>query len=313
MTWVVWRQGRSEAILVVGLLGALGLLLILTGAHMRSVFGASHLSPCTNDAASPPAVCGLLVGSFRQRFDGLNQLGPWLGLIPGLVGVLMAAPFVLELDQGTYRLALTQSVTPRRWINTRIGLLLLGAVLCGGLMIALATWWRHPLDSLGGRIGPNEFDLEGFVPIAYTLFAAAAVLAVGTVSRRTGLAVASGFGAYLVARLLLRSLRQHLIPPLHALIAPPKGPYGIRHAWVISESFTDPHGHPVPNGAVGRCFGSSGDLEPGCLARHHVVSSFVYEPASRFWSLQAIEAGIFLSLAAMSIGLAIWWFKHRLT
>ena len=312
MTWLTWRQGRSETALLVGLLAALAALLLLTGAHMHSVFNAAGLSPCSTDAQNLPTSCALQAQSFLQRFDGLNQLGPWLGLAPGLIGVLLAAPLVLELDHGTYRLAWTQSVTPRRWLTTRLGLLLLGAVLSGLLMIALATYWRHPLDSLGGHVGPNEFDLEGIAPIAYTLFAAAVVLAIGAVSRRSGLAVAGGFGAYLLARLLLRSAREYLIPPLHARTHAPLAPPGIRHAWVITQEYTGPHGSNAAYAVLRSCFNADGEFDNHCLAHQHIFSRWVYEPASRFWPLQGAEAGIFLALSFACLGLTVWWIRHRI-
>lgn len=312
MTWVAWRQGRSENLLLAALLAALALLLIVTGAHMHSVFHALALSPCTTDAQNLPHTCSLQAQSFVLRFDGLNQLGPWLGLAPGLIGVLLATPLVLELDQGTYRLAWTQSITPRRWLTTRLALMLLGVLIAGLLMIALGTYWRQPLDSLGGRVAPNEFDLEGVVPIAYTLFAAAVVLAIGTVTRRTGLAVAGGFGAYLLARLGLRTAREHLIPPLHALTIPPLGPAGIRHAWVITQGYTGPHGSNAAYGVIRSCFNGDGELDSHCLAGKHIFSSWVYEPASRFWPLQGVEAGLFLALSLACLGLAIWWIRNRL-
>jgi hypothetical protein len=311
MTWVVWRQGRSENVLVVALLAALAALLLLTGAHMRSVFDANGLAACTGASSRPPS-CALLGGAFESQFDGLNQLGQWLGLTPGLIGVLLATPLVLELDQGTYRLAWTQSITPRRWLTTRLAMLVFGAVLCGGLMIALATWGRQPLDSLLGRVDPNSFDLEGVVPIAYTMFAASAVLAIGTLTRRTGFAVSAGFGTYLVVRLIIRSARQHLIPPVHAVMPIPQGPRGIFHAWEISHGFTDPHGHAIPTTLITSCFNAHGSLDTRCLAHHHVFQSFVYEPASRFWSLQAAEAGIFLALSAATVRLTMWWIRHRI-
>ncbi len=311
MTWVMWRQGRSESTLLGGLLVALAALMLLTGAHMHSVFNAMGLSPCTTDAQSLPTSCALQAQSFLQRFDGLNQLGPWLGLVPGLIGVLLATPLVLELDQGTYRLAWTQSITPRRWLTTRVGLMLLGVVLTGLVMIVLATYWRDPLDSLGGHVGPNEFDLEGVVPIAYTLFAASAVLAIGTVTRRTGLAVAGGFGLWLLVRLLLRSAREHLIPPLHSLTRPPLGPPGIRHAWVISQGYTGPRGSTAAYVVLRSCINPDGELDSHCLAGHHIFSSWIYEPASRFWPLQAAEAGIFLALSVACLGLSVWWIRHR--
>jgi hypothetical protein len=270
------------------------------------------LSPCATDAQTLPSTCALQAQAFLQRFDGLNQLGPWLGLVPGLIGVLLATPLVLELDQGTYRLAWTQSITPRRWLTTRLGLMIFGVVVSGLLLIALGTYWRQPLDSFGGHVGPNEFDLEGVVPIAYTLFAASAVLAIGTVTRRTGLAVAGGFGAYLIARLLLRSAREHLIPPLHALTRPPLGPPGIRHAWVISQGYTGPRGSTAAYAVIRRCINSDGELNNPCLAHQHILSNWVYEPGSRFWPLQTAEAGIFLALSVTCLGLAVWWIRHRI-
>ena len=36
-----------------------------------------------------------------------------------------------------------------------------------------------------------------------------------------------------------------------------------------------------------------------------------YQPADRFWSFQLIEAGIFVALAAASLGTAIWLLHRR--
>lgn len=312
MSWVVWRQGRSENVVLLALLGAVALLLVLTGAHMRSVFDANGLAACTGDSASSPASCSILVQDFQSRFDSLNTLAPWFGMAAGLIGVLLAAPLVLELDQGTYRLAWTQSLTPKRWLTTRIGLLIMGSIACGAVLIALGTWWRQPLDALGGRISPEQFDLEGVLPIAYVLLAAAAVLAIGTVTRRTGLAVAGGFGVYLVARLLSPTLRQHLIAPVHSLVPVPHGPSGIFKAWIISHGFTDAHGHSIPGGLPNSCFNGQNSLSNSCLVSHHVYQSFVYEPASRFWTLQGAEAGLFIALSLALLGLAVWWINRRI-
>lgn len=311
MTWVAWRQGRSENLLALMLLAALAGLLVLTGAHMHSAFDANGLGGCVG-ASARPASCSLLSSDFESQFNTVNQLGSWLGFAPGLIGVLLATPLVLELDQGTYRLAWTQGITPQRWFTARLAMLLLGAVLCGAVMIALATWQRSPLDQLLGRIGPNSFDLEGVVPIAYTLFAATAMLAIGAVTRRTGLAATAGFVAYTIVRLILRSVRQDLIPAVHVLLPVPQGPRGIFHAWEISHGFADAHGHSVPSTLITGCFNSRGNLDAHCLVRHHVFQSFVYEPASRFWTLQGAEAGIFLALSTAAIGITTWWIKHRI-
>lgn len=311
MTWVAWRQGRSENLVAIAVLAALATLLILTGAHMRAVFDAGDLARCTG-ASVRASGCSLLTSDFESQFNTLDQLGQWLGLTSGLLGVLLATPLVLELDQGTYRLAWTQSVTARRWLTTRLAIIVLGAVVCGSLISGLATWGRAPLDSLIGRIDPNSFDVEGIVPSAYTLFAASIVLAIGALTRRTGLAVSAGYGIYVIARLVVRAVRQDLVPAIHALLPLPRGPHGIFLAWRIDHSFTRAHGRPLPYSVIAGCFAKGEHLSLRCMEHRHVYQSFVYEPASRFWSLQAAEAGIFIAIAAAAIGVTVWWITHRI-
>ena len=120
MSWLVWRQGRSENALLAALLGALAPFLLLTGAHMHSVFDAEGLSPCATDAEHFHGVhaTGAELPAALRRPQPARSMAR---LAPGLIGVLLAAPLVLELDQGTYRLAWTQSITPRRWLTTRLG------------------------------------------------------------------------------------------------------------------------------------------------------------------------------------------------
>jgi len=36
-------------------------------------------------------------------------------------------------------------------------------------------------------------------------------------------------------------------------------------------------------------------------------------PASRYWTLQAIESAIFLALAALLAGASFWWLRNRVT
>jgi hypothetical protein len=38
---------------------------------------------------------------------------------------------------------------------------------------------------------------------------------------------------------------------------------------------------------------------------------FTYQPADRFWTLQFIEAGIFVALTAAALGAAVWLLHRR--
>ena len=59
--------------------------------------------------------------SSSREFQTVTLLANWFTLIPGLIGVLLAAPFILDLEHGTYRLAWTQSITRGRWLLGKLG------------------------------------------------------------------------------------------------------------------------------------------------------------------------------------------------
>ena len=53
--------------------------------------------------------------------------------------------------------------------------------------------------------------------------------------------------------------------------------------------------------------------DPGCfdrLAAAGYRQQVTYMPASRYWTLQAIETAIFLALAAALTGFCFWWVRR---
>ena len=113
MIWVGWRLQRTETLIVAAILAGMAVLLVPTGLQMAHAFHHDGLSACLG-AAPASGTCSDAVGSFTARFNGISNISGWLTLMPGLVGVLFAAPFVLDIENGTYRLAWTQSVTRGR-------------------------------------------------------------------------------------------------------------------------------------------------------------------------------------------------------
>ena len=77
------------------------------------------------------------------------------------------------------------------------------------------------------------------------------------------------------------------------------------NAWVISEYPSDRAGHRIA--LAGRCL--RGD--PNCVFKPPTWVHTVYQPASRFWELQAIETALFGGLAAVLILVAAWWVRER--
>ncbi len=49
-----------------------------------------------------------------------------------------------------------------------------------------------------------------------------------------------------------------------------------------------------------------------CLARLGAHVTNVYQPGSRFWVFQGIEAAIFVALALGLVGLSLWIVRRRL-
>ncbi len=316
MIWVSWREQRAETIVAALIVALVAAALLPSGLHMASVYDHDGLAACVG--AHPSPACGEVVSSFTSRFEGVANLIAWLTLLPGIIGVLLAAPFVLQLEHGTYRLDWTQSVSPRRWIVTKLGLAVVVAVAASLAFIGFITWWREPLVHLDGRMDNSVFDSEGTVVIGYTLFALGLALAIGVVWRRAAPAVLVAFGAYFGIRLFVDFwLRQRLVPPRELTFkAGAAEPPSLRHAWVITEGPSDRFGHllrpRVTRAQLQACANAVGDLK-GCLISKG-PSGFmhaVFQPASRFWTMQLVETALFAGAVIALIGFAAWWTDRR--
>ena len=320
MIWVSWRLQRTEVLIAAAIFALLAALLVPTGIEIASAYHQDGLSACLSQNASDG--CNQAIDAFTSRFDRLRSLIAWLTIIPGLIGVLLAAPFVLELENGTYRLAWTQSITRRRWIASKLGLSIVVALLAALALAVLETWWHAPFVRLEGRMDNSVYDSEGTVVFGYTLFALGLALAVGAVWRRTVPALVVAFAGYFAARVFVDTwLRQHLVTPLSAtwpvLVSAHAGvrkiggkPASLNHALVISQGPSDKLGHPVS--VLGGVCSKAQVISGNCLAqRGGGYMHAVYEPASRFWLLQGIETAMFGGIALVLIGFAAWWTHER--
>jgi hypothetical protein len=312
--WVTWRQQRTETLIGLLLLALVVALLVPTGLHMASVYDRDGIAACLGD---PSADCGGRLDSFVSRWDSLVNVVGWLNLLPALLGALIATPLVLEVERGTFRLAWTQSVTRDRWLAVRLGAIVAASLVVAALLTLLMTWWRDPLDQVNGRF--DGFDLEGIVPAAYTLFAAALVLAAGVLLRRSAPAIGLALVAFITARIAIATwLRPHYQSPLHESWQTGSGP-DLRDAWVFNQ-LHEVHtsaGLPVDPRTMFECVtdGSKKLLDDACLDRHGFVESMsaTYQPGSRFWTFQAIEAGMYAAAALALIAFAAWWIRKRVS
>jgi hypothetical protein len=317
MSWLIWRQHRQQALSGAATLALIALLLLLTGLHMHSVFQHSGLGRCLG---SGHADCSNLQSAFESRFSTLRQLVPFFMVLPALLGLFWGAPLIgREIEQGTHLFVWTQGVTRLRWLTSKLAALLALTLLLTVAYALLISWWLGPLDrSTGDRFQPGIFDQQGLVPVAYAVFALALGIAAGAVLKKTMPAMAATLVGFVGLRLIIAGVvRKHFVSPVTKTYLPLPG-VDTSHpgAWVFSQKTIDGSGHTVPQFTVGSvCRASKASTQASldhCIRAHGFLNTDVFQPASRFWLFQGIEAALFAGLALALLALAVWWVRRRL-
>lgn len=325
MMWLAWRQFRVQAAVLYAAVAVLAALLAATGPHLASMYHA--------DGAG-------FLGDLSGLYTGLYLAGTLAVLaVPALAGMFGGAPLVTrELDAGTHRLIWT-NVPRGRWLAAKLAVTGGTAVVAAGLLSLAVTWWAAPIDTaiasrdgLPGpgifvlpRMAPEIFGGRGIVPLGYAAFAFACGVLIGVLVRRTLPAMALLLAAFAVTQVIMvTAVRPTLIPPVTGTVPitaanltfigisgnvnvaiPEPG------AWITSQHTIGKDGAPArPPAWVMRCPGTSpGRPDRACFARlasQGYRQEASYQPASRFWSLQAAETAIYLALAAALTGICAW-------
>lgn len=326
MIWQTWRQHRAEASLAAVVVIALAAAMIVVGTIARNRARGLGLPGCLRTGAG----CGSALERLHLDFHSIPPVTAALVAVPLLAGMFWAAPLVSrEYETGTHRLAWTQSVSPLRWIITKItvifAVLALGALTLG----LLATWALDPLEpAFGGRFNSTWYDIQGVVPVACMLFALSAGVASSALIRRTIPAMAVTLVAYAAARIPIHVFRIHFAPirtrttaiQLTGLIQDPSGdPRDLGTAllgpgdWLQSVRITDTAGRSIATN--GGNFGvlrhycpalqpdEAGNVQVGGACRSTLTHATAhvtvrYQPSSHFWLIQSIEGTAFVLAAA---------------
>jgi hypothetical protein len=341
MTWVTWRQSRMELLIGGIALSLVAAFLLWTGLDLRSDYKSLGIASCLAES-DRSQLCSETLTEFSDRLDGVRNLAMWLSFLPLLIGALLAAPVILDLEHGTYRLAWTQGVTRRHWLGIKIVLALAVMTLGSVLLMVLWRWWDEPFDTNFSRnqFDTSLFDNQGIVLVAYTVFAFALCLAVGTVFRRS----VPAFGIALVGFVAIRigieeKLRPNFLEP-RKFIGDPMNPPELQignGAWILEYGPSDQFGHMLSwsDPAVRECFemnfsmGPAPELTEGpvpeptdvdaaiatqqrCFEDHDIYMTTLFHPADRYWIFQGIESAIFLGMAAILLGITFYWVTRRI-
>ena len=322
MTWLAWRQSRLQFLI------AACALLLLTLAFALTEPGLSRLS--AEYGAHPAAFLA------RVQTGGYPVLyfagGAVMYLTPLVIGAFWGAPMIArELEAGTHRLTWNQSVTRTRWLLVKIAIGGGAAMLFAGIAGLLLSWWAGPIDRAGGfpvgtsqlsRFAPIVFGTRGIVPIGAAALAFMIGVTAGLLVRRTipamGLTLAV-FAAALVAMPLWIS--PHLITPAQytrpvvanlttmqmsssgQLNDPVKSLPG---AWILTDQIITAQGKVFSLPQVPACQTGTQSQCDAYLAKQPLRQHVVYQPASRYWTFQILEAFIWLAIAAALAAFCTW-------
>jgi hypothetical protein len=296
VTHLIWRLHRNQVAFAAVALTVLAVVLLVTGTRMIHDYDV-FVSTCSGSL-------GCDTGELFRGDGAVMDLVDATLAVPLLFGLFWGAPlFAKEIEDGTHNLVWTQGVSRRRFVMTNIGWSLAAAVAWGTAVACLVSWWRTPENAIFGRFA--SFDIQGIVPIAYSLFAVALGLAVGSLVRRVMPAVAATLGAFAAVRLAVAFfLRPHYMRPITAILALSSSSDGApAGSWVLSTGVVAPGGVEYDGGfpisalpAACRSAGKGDVLS--CAMSHGFHQVVAYQPASRFWAFQGIEAAGFVVLAA---------------
>ena len=296
MIWVSWRQHRGQAIACLALLAALAVYAIVESTSMRSAFSSDGLAgSCL--ARSQGLGCENGISTFMNEFGSAVNIAFWSVclIIPGVIGVLVGGSLIArELEYGTWRLAWSQTVPRTRWLAVKLAMVTGGLIVLGAAMTAVITWYRAPMDQLTGHFQHNAYDYEGLVLTAYILCAFGFAVLAGLLIRRSIPAMVAAFIPWLAIRLVVEFVfRPHFMTPVTSRLG----------ASCLSQIGT------VCGQGISYVPQSTGRI--GDLVLSMNGNTVTYQPASRFWAFQGIEAGIFVALTAVALGITIWLLRRR--
>jgi ABC-type transport system involved in multi-copper enzyme maturation permease subunit len=245
MFWLTLRQHRPQALLTMGFLVVFGVALLVHGMSADGLTGAA------------------LDNKFRPMFEVVD----WMPLLPVLFGAFWGAPVLArEFEQGTHKLAWSQSVTRLRWLAVKLGGLGLIVALAGLAFGFMVKAW---LNAFGGSDLASSFaqsglfSTSGVVPAAWWLFAFMLGAAAGALTRRMLPAIAIAIAVSVLVMV---------------------GVFTSRESYATPEKF-DSSGMSQPETRAKL----SGYLIAGQEADGTTMDIY---PPTRYWQFQWTEAGI---------------------
>ncbi|MFF1418869.1 ABC transporter permease subunit [Streptomyces sp. NPDC058280] len=233
--------------------------------------------------------------------------GATVFLLPLLVAAFVAGPLIArELESGTYKLAWTQSVSPARWLASKLAVSAAVTIMGTALLVITFRWTRSYVRT--GWISPRNWGDGGYAAlgptaVAHVLLAVAVGALAGLLVRRTVVAMAVGVLATGAVMAVFDVVRPFLWPTVTA-----SG--GVRFpddALLVQQGVILADGSRMTRE---ECWDIGLSKSP-CARPPGDAFFNDYHPASHFWPLQLMETGIVLALAAIVTAVAFQVLRRR--
>ena len=323
MLWVTWRQHRFALLGVAALLGALVVVLWIFGLRLHHAYAAAIACRPSSSIA-----CADLLSSFNVSIRVL-WYGYVLQPIPALIGAFLGAPLLArEFETGTFRYAWTQGFGRARWTLAKLVSLGFVVAAAAGCVSVLIAWYYQPYFNARNQavrlsewspLAAGVFDVRGIAFAFWTLTAFAMGALAGALIRRTVPAIVATLVTYAAIALIAANLlRKHYATALVTSAFNVPSSAWINGHWATKAGRFAFAGRPpsdllvryCPPSAVGQGKPSSGTLD-SCLTEHGYTLLTSYQPASRYWTFQWIEAGWLLGLSGLLIAMTVLLIRRR--
>jgi hypothetical protein len=291
--WVTARQHRSTAQLFGGFVAA-SVLVVAVFLVVEAV-----MDPKADAAQTANTGMSMLL----ERVSSLS------GLMPALLGAFVAGPLIArELESGTYTWLWTQSVSPVRWLATKLALtsawVLSGtAVLVVLFRVARGALSKEATYSLVWH--DSAYTMLGPVQVATCALAIGVGAVAGLLVRRTVPAMVTAGVSVVALQWLFSDLLRERLWPVETIVS--KTPIDALHTpgvWDVADGMLTDSGARV---LYDTCLGPEGvgTTVDQCMRNLGGVQYFgdVHTEA-HFWPLQLVQSGLLLALAGVAVAVA---------
>jgi hypothetical protein len=327
MAWVTWRQHRVALIGMVMALAAIGAYTWMVGLQLHHAYAAEvACHPAGSDA------CLQLTSGFNSP-GGLLTNGWILQLVPALIGAFVGAPVLArEMETGTYRYAWTQGFGRWRWALAKLAGLAVAVTAAAGAISMLFSWYYQPYFGADNQardlselssLAPSLFDLRGVAFSAWTLAAFAIGALAGMLIRKVVPAIFATLIAYAGIAIATGAwLRAHYVAPLVTRsLSVPSAVWIVNQGWTKSgQTVSQTALYAILQGAPAQVAGKEGGgpnlhalVSWQYLVQHGYTQVTSYQPATRFWAFQWMEAGWLLGLSMLLFTITVWLVRRRAT